>query len=200
MPTCRFPRSVSHCDDVVIWIGATQCVHTFDLPERSFHPAGSSSLYRADDRVGLAMPFADGRAAGAGAVSEDSTPDQTAEGDAFPLSRLPPDLRAAVLQRLAPLPRVQASFVCRSWRATVGGLCFPELTLTTAQLTQPSFLVWLRVPGRAQQVRRMLACSFSFCSPSSKDLNMSRLGLSHCIWRYSSCSFLCYASKLLQHR
>ncbi len=100
------------------------------------------------------MPVRDGCAVGAGGVSEDSEdPGRAVDGDTFPLSRLPPDLRAAVLQRLPPLPRVQASFVCKSWRATAAGLHFAELTVSAAQLTHPSFRVWLGVPGRAQQVR-----------------------------------------------
>ena len=99
------------------------------------------------------MPVRDGCAVGAGGVSEASAPARAADGDNFPLSRLPPDLRVAVLQRLPPLPRVQASFVCKSWRATAVGLYFAELTVSAAQLTHPSFLVWLGVPGRAQQVR-----------------------------------------------
>ena len=127
-------------------------MHTLVCQGRSFHLAGSPRLYRADDRAGLPMPVRDGCGVGAGGVSEDSAPGQTAHGDAFPLSRLPPDLRAAVLQRLPPLPRVQTSSVCKSWRATAAGLCFPELDVTTAQLTHPSFLLWLGVPGRAQQV------------------------------------------------
>ena len=99
------------------------------------------------------MPVRDGCAVGAGGVREDSAVGQAADRDAFPLCKLPPDLRAAVLQRLPPLPRVQASSVCKSWRATAAGLSFTELNITTTQLTHASFLLWLGVPGRAQQVR-----------------------------------------------
>ena len=98
------------------------------------------------------MHFTACHAEGSDRLTQAAVPLHAGE-DTFQLIKLPPDLRAAVLQRL-PLPdRVRASSVCTSWRGTVAGLLYSELTVTTAQLTQPSFLIWLGFPGRAQQVR-----------------------------------------------
>ena len=149
LPTC--PRDVPH--DCRFTVTKNESVLNAVLVTTASLWQGTRANYLANDTAVLPMQLTVPAAEGSRSLTQAAVLVHAGEGeDVFPLSRLPPDLRAAVLQRL-PLPdRVQASSICASWRSTVAGLSYPELTVTTAQLTQPSFLHWLCFPGRAEQV------------------------------------------------
>ncbi len=68
------------------------------------------------------------------------------------------ELRQKVLMQLSGPEKRAASMVCHSWRAAVAQLPVQRLDMTTEQVAQPTFLQWLRQPGRAAQVPTLCTC------------------------------------------